>query len=190
MSSSLERLPLGLAPSGVRVRQISYERALEALTEERAQARADAAASEARSRTDAEVRAELTASVDAVIEATLAEREQVENAITESAVAIALEIARQVLRTELEAGRYELEGVVRECLARGTQGRGACQVYVCPSDHERLKDMRLRAATELLVDPGLAAGEVRVESPQGLVVRDPLSVLERITEALGEALRS
>lgn len=190
MSSSPEPLALGFTPTRVGVRQLPYQEALEALTEERAQARVEAARASAQSETDASVRAELTETVNCVIDAMHAERELVESSITETAVTIALEIARQILRVELEEGRYELQTVVRECLAKGTRGRGACQVHVSPTDYERLQDMRLRAATELLADPGLSLGEVRVESPQGLVVRDPESVLERITEALAETQRS
>lgn len=187
-SLSPEPLRLGGVPTDVRVAAVPFEAALEAVWERRAAARAQAAADDARASTEAELLGRLSAAVDAAVAAVEAEREAVETSLTEAAVSIGLEIARHVVRTELDEGRHELESVVRECLAKGTRGRGACQVYTCAEDHARLQDMRLRAATELLVDPSLAPGEIRVESPQGLVVRDPESVIERVAEALRESV--
>lgn len=187
---SRDPLQLGFLPTAVRVAEGPSEQVFEAMVEANAVARAEAAAEAAQERTDTAVRAELAALVDQTIEAVHAERETVESTIAESATKIALQIAQVVLRTELDEGRYELERVVRECLAKGTKGRGECQVFVCQPDFDRLQTMRLRSKTELLVDPSLKPGEVRVESPQGLVVRDPDAVLDRITEALQEALRS
>jgi flagellar biosynthesis/type III secretory pathway protein FliH len=103
-------------------------------------------------------------------------------------VTLGIEVARSILRVELPRERYDLEPVIRECLALGTEGRGAAEVHLNPADAERLADIPLRSGTRLVPDAGVGRAEVRVESPLGVVVREPDACLARAREALLEEL--
>jgi hypothetical protein len=49
--------------------------------------------------------------------------------LAESAVALAVEIARFLLKSEIDAGHYDLERIVRETLSYSGVGRGRCVVH-------------------------------------------------------------
>lgn len=180
MSSSPEHLVLPAEPRAVRVQQGSAAEVLEVMLEERMAERERVAADAAR--------AELASQLERVVEAFATEQAVVQDELARAAACLGVEVARAILRTELDADRYELEGVVRESLSKATEGRGEARVHLSPTDAERLADMRLRAGTELVPDSAVAVGEVRVETDLGLVVRDPDECLDRVREALLEEL--
>jgi flagellar biosynthesis/type III secretory pathway protein FliH len=108
-------------------------------------------------------------------------------ALGADAVDLALEIARQILRSEIRAGRYEVGDLVRETLAHSRTGRGRCTVHLHPDDAAQVEGLRLRSGTLIEPDSGVARGSVHVETPQGLLVREADECLAAIAERLGEA---
>ena len=106
MSSSPEHLVLPAEPRAVRVQQGSAAEVLEVMLEERMAERERVAADAAR--------AELASQLERVVEAFATEQAVVQDELARAAACLGVEVARAILRTELDADRYELEGVVRE----------------------------------------------------------------------------
>ena len=128
----------------------------------------------------AEPVARMTAALEEVVASS-------EARLARSAADLAFAIARTLLRTEVEAGRYDVAAMVRATLADADVGRGTCTVHLHPDDHARVADLPVRAGTTLVADPEVPAGEVQVESALGLVVRSLEEGLENIAErVLGE----
>ena len=107
-----------------------------------------------------------------------------EEAIARGAVEIGLEIARHLLKIEVEAGNYDIEKIVRETLRESRVGRDACVVHLHPKDIERLEGIPFRTGTSLQADDGVPPGEVQVESALGCIVQDIDRALESISERL------
>jgi len=93
-------------------------------------------------------------------------------------------VASQVLRKELEAGRYDIERMVRETLAVAATGRAPCTVRVHPDDAEHLASVRFRSGTTVVADAELRQGSVHVESSHGLVVREIDIILRQLRATL------
>ncbi|MHC4263225.1 MAG: FliH/SctL family protein [Planctomycetota bacterium] len=180
MNSSAERLRLPSTPSAVVVHDGPADQAIAAIFESRARDRERAAADAAR--------AEAATGLEQLAAGFAAEQQSITDELTRAAVTLGVEVARAILRTELDAGRYELEPVLREALGMASEGRGEARVHVSPADAERLADVRLRAGTELVPDNDCTRGEIRVESKLGQVVRDPERSLDQVREALFEEL--
>jgi len=104
------------------------------------------------------------------------------NDLTRDASRLAVEIARTLLRREIDAGRYDIERIVRETLLASGTGRGACALHLNPADVERLKGVVFRAGTVLESDPDIPVGDVHVTTPRGLLVRDVEQALAAIAE--------
>jgi flagellar biosynthesis/type III secretory pathway protein FliH len=96
------------------------------------------------------------------------------------AVELAVEIARSIVRAEVAQNRHDVERIVRETLAASGVGRGACIVHLHPLDAERLKHVPFRSGTKIEADPGVAAGDVHVTTPHGVLVRDQEEILAAI----------
>jgi len=101
-----------------------------------------------------------------------------------SAVDLAVDIARSVVRNEVSLKHHDIEKIVRETLAASGVGRGACVVHVNPVDAERLKPIPFRNGTKIEADPEVAAGDVHVTTPHGVLVRDQDEVLEAIRDRI------
>lgn len=101
------------------------------------------------------------------------------------AAALAVEIARELVRGEIRAQRHDIERIVRETLSASGTGRGACVVHLNPRDAQRLERVHFRARTQIEPDPSVSEGDVHVTTPQGLLVRD----LDHALDALCERLR-
>lgn len=115
--------------------------------------------------------------VAAAVEAARAE-------VGETAVRLALEIASTLLRAEVDAGRYDLERVVRDALEDSGVGRAPCTVHLNPVDLRKLDGVRFRAGTELVGDPAVSPGDVHVATADGLLVRE----LDRAVRSIGERI--
>jgi flagellar biosynthesis/type III secretory pathway protein FliH len=176
MNWSVEALTLPAVPRAVRVHQEPARTVLDRLVAARI--------AEHRETGRASGRAELQPLLEALTARFAGELQELEDQLLRSALEIGLTVAETILHRELRDGRYELEPVIRECLALGTEGRGAAQVHLHPADAERLAEIKLRSGTELVPDPALRRGEVQVASALGLVVREPLAALARVREAL------
>jgi flagellar biosynthesis/type III secretory pathway protein FliH len=169
---SRETLTLPAPPTGVRVLAHGHE-AVMAMRLARARAAGRAAAAEV-----------LNAAV-ARLEALEAESKA---ALAHTATELALEIARTLLRSELKSGRYEIEPIVRATLGEAAIGRSPCVVHLNPVDLARLADVKFRSGTRLEADEGVGRGDVHVETPLGLFVREIDGALAAIGKRLREEL--
>ncbi|QDV04993.1 flagellar assembly protein H [Planctomycetes bacterium Poly30] len=124
----------------------------------------------------------LNAAADRLDEA----REFAEEALSADAVALGVEIARQILKVQIASGDYGLEQIVRSTLSASEIKRGRCIVHLHPADAEMLKDVVFRGETEIMSDGDIPRGSVQLETPRGLLVRDPNAALEEIREQLLE----
>ncbi len=125
---------------------------------------------------------------EAVAELRLA-REASDRAVIEDSTRLALAIAREIVRTEIDAGRYDLERIVREALATSGAGRNACVVHLNPVDIERLAGVAFRVATRLESDPEVAPGDVHVSTQRGILVRDVDAALATLAERFQEDMQ-
>ncbi len=108
--------------------------------------------------------------------------------LAQTAVELAVEVSRVLLRREVAAGRYELERMVRDTLESSSAGRARCVVHLNPADVAALEGVQFRSGTSLQADIGVARGDVHVETSLGLMVRELDGALESMAEALREML--
>ena len=114
------------------------------------------------------------------------QRERLHAEIARSAADLIVEIARRVLRRELDEGRYDIEAIARETLARSGAGREGCVVHLSQQDYEELQGIPFRAGTRLEADPTLGPGDIHVSTRQGLLLREIDEILAALpAELLG-----
>ncbi len=135
------------------------------------------------------VRATLGRALDEAAAALHAAREEALDEVPRAVAVLATAIARQLLAVELDAGRYDVEAMVRETLAASGVGRGSCTVHLHPADASALESCSFRAATKVEADEDVPRGHVHVTTPDGLVVRDLDAALDAIRERLLGELR-
>ncbi len=116
-------------------------------------------------------------------------REEAAASLAKTSVELAVEIARHLLCVEIEAGRHAVERIVRETLLASAVGRGVCVVHVHPDDAADLASATFRSGTRIEPDIGVKRGDVHVETPNGLFVRDLDDALAAIEERILETLR-
>lgn len=92
-------------------------------------------------------------------------------------VELAKAIGSEVVKREVEDGRYNLTAIVQDCfaIARGVE-KGAV-IYLNPGDYESAVaggELRILEKENITIKPdtGLARGGCRVETPYGDVLRD------------------
>jgi flagellar biosynthesis/type III secretory pathway protein FliH len=176
LSSERYRVRLERSPTAARLLATGAEAVL---TERLARARAEGHAQglEEGRRGCAEV-------LDAAVERLSALEAEQHEAVTRTAIEVALEITRVLLRREIGAGNYDMEQIVRSALAEAATGRAPCRVHVNPIDHATLSGVRFRSGTEIAADSGVPRGDVHVETQQGLLVRDSDMALRAIRRRL------
>jgi flagellar biosynthesis/type III secretory pathway protein FliH len=143
-----------------------------------------AARSEGEQRGRALATAEAAGRLDDAAEALARERESLAGEYARQATELALGLARVLVAREVDAGRADLEAMVRETLVGAGTGRGPVAVHVHPRDAELLASVRFRAGTTIVPDVGVARGNVQVHAPHGLLARDLDEALARIRAAL------
>ena len=126
------------------------------------------------------------AALEAATDSLKASREECLAEVTGVAVELGLGIARRLVRTELAAERHDIEAIVRDVLTATKDGRTTTKIYVAPEDATRLSEVTFRAATEVVSDEGVSIGSVRVETPQGVLVRDIDGSMRSITDRLSK----
>lgn len=173
---SVSRIPAHAAPIEARVSDGPFDQALGRLIQRQMQA--------ARVQGARDARAALGVDLDGAMQRLDTAREQAVEQLAHSAVELALEITRSLLRAEIPEGRYDLEAIVREALAFSGTGRGRCMIHVNPSDAEKLEDVQWRAGTAIEPDPDVSRGSVHITTPQGLLVRDLDDAMGSIRERL------
>lgn len=113
-------------------------------------------------------------------------REESDRAVAEDSAKLALVIAREIVRKEIDAGHYDIERIVREALHVSGAGRAECVVHLHAEDLKRLSGVAFRSATRLEADPEVSRGDVHVSTPRGVVVRDLDAALASVMERLKE----
>ncbi len=144
----------------------------------------DAARAQGYADGQAEALAGAAAALSEAAEALDAGREECVGEVTRVAVELGVGIARRLVRTELAADNHDIQAIVREVLAATTERRTTTRIHVSPSDAERLAGVSFRAATEVVSDESVSTGSVRVETPQGVVVRDIDESMRAIADRL------
>lgn len=172
------------SPQGVRLVEGSLDQLARDLDDHRVQTALAAERREAHEEATRTAARALGAAVDLLEDA----RERAVEALSADAVTLAVEIARQILKVEIAAENYDLEQIVRATLAASGVKRGHCIVHVHPQDAAMLDDVVFREETILQPDIDVARGTVHVETPKGLLVREPGAALEEIREQLLEDL--
>ncbi len=124
--------------------------------------------------------------LDAAVERFLETSEAAARGVAEDAANLAVAIAREILRVELDAGRYDLERIVREALQASGAGRSACVVHLHPDDLQRLQGVAFRSGTRLEADPEIARGDVHISTSRGTLIRDVDAALAAVAERLKE----
>lgn len=142
-------------------------------------------------REDGRREAEETAAraLEAAVARIEAERDQALGALAGQAVDLAIAVARTLVRCEIDAGRADVERIVRETLAASGVGRGACVVHLHPADAARLERVSFRAGTVIESDHEVARGDVHVTTPWGVLVRDVDASLDAIAERIRGEIR-
>ena len=118
------------------------------------------------------------------IEALETQRENCVADVASAAVELGLGIARSLVRSELANDRHDIEAIVRDVLSATTDSRTTTTIRVSEGDAARLKEVTFRAATEVLADESVSTGSARVETPQGVLVRDIDESLRAISARL------
>ena len=111
-------------------------------------------------------------------------RERAAEALARTAVEVAVEIARTIVRSEIAGGRHAIESMVRDALAASGAGRDACVIHLNPLDAAALEGVRFRAGTSVEPDEAVARGDVHVSTSQGLLVRETHDALRAVHERL------
>lgn len=137
-------------------------------------------------------REETLQKLGALVEQALADlasqREQASLRLAQDAALLAVEIARELTRSEIRAGRHDIERIVRESLTLSGAGRGEARVHVHPSDAARLSQIPFRVNTTIEADPALREGDVHVTCAQGVLVREIDEALSSLRERLSREL--
>jgi flagellar biosynthesis/type III secretory pathway protein FliH len=163
MHSSADRIKLPVAPTGVHVSNGAFFAALGTAREEGRRA--------------------ALAELEEFVAACRREVDAMRESMLDSAIEIASVLAEAVVQRELAADD-DLSGVVRHCLAGTNEPTAACAVRVHPDALPALERSGLGARVTLRADADLARGEVRLDTPVGTLVHDPLAVLTQARDAL------
>ena len=178
------RIQVGTPCTGVQ----ENERSLEELAAATLGASQDAATEIARKEGHDDAVAHAARALEAAASRLDAAREDAEKALAGNAIDLAVEIARQILKVQISAGDFALEQIVRSTLSASEIKKGHCAVRLHPKDAESLKDVAFRDETVIVADGDIPRGSVQLETPRGLLVRDPNAALEEIREQLLEEL--
>ncbi|MEQ1895331.1 MAG: FliH/SctL family protein [Planctomycetota bacterium] len=133
-------------------------------------------------------RAQAGAPLEAAIERLQAFEQEARAALATTAVELGVEIARTLLRGEIQRDRHDIERIVRTTLAEAATGRAPCVVHLHPADHARLAETKFRSGTRIEPDVGVAKGDVHVETSLGVLVRDVDDALAAVARRLKEEL--
>lgn len=113
-----------------------------------------------------------------------AAREGLADSLAETAAALAVQMLQELLRVELVAQNYDIVEIVRSTIREAGNSPGAMIIHVHPEDAAALAETPLRTGTQVQADPTIRRGDVHLQTPQGLLVRElddcVASIRERI----------
>lgn len=184
MSAARSRLQLSVEVSP------SAARLLGGTLEEYSRARREEADERLRAEGFAEATRGAAAALAQAVQALEEERVTLAERVAETAAALAVDIAQELLRKELAAGNYDLLAIVREALAATGSSSGATIIRLNPADAQTLAEVPFRAGTEIEPDPSVRRGDVQVRTDRGLLAREIDECVATIRDNLAEATRS
>jgi flagellar biosynthesis/type III secretory pathway protein FliH len=174
------QLELTRRPSAIRAvpgTLASYEREQRELREAGLQSAARAAGLAEAQSTSAQAIERAASELDAA-------RAGLADSLAETAAALAVQMLQELLRVELVAQNYDIVEIVRSTIREAGNSPGAMIIHVHPEDAAALADTPLRTGTQVQPDPTIRRGDVHVQTPQGLLVREldecVASIRERI----------
>lgn len=133
--------------------------------------------------------ATLLARIDALTDALVARFEQIEREVADDVVALALDVARQALRSTLVAHPEAILPVVQEALAGLFEDRARIRLHLHPADVGLVRDAlsgRLdMQSCELVEDPSLDAGGCRVVTARAEIDATLATRWQRTLAAIG-----
>lgn len=132
----------------------------------------------------AEAQATSAQALQVAADALDAARAGLADSVAETAAALAVQMLQELLRVELVAQNYDIVEIVRSTIREAGNTPGAMIIHVHPEDAAALSDTPLRTGTQVQADPTIRRGDVHLETPQGLLVREldecVASIRERI----------
>ena len=106
----------------------------------------------------------------------------------QSALELGLVVAKELVLRDVSLGSHDVEAIVRSALVAAGAGRAACVVHLNPEDATSLADVKFRAGTTVESDPGVRRGDVQLQTPMGLMVREMDETLRDLSLRLREEL--
>ncbi len=116
-------------------------------------------------------------------------RKDVVTEAEEQLLELSLGIARKVLMQEIQAGRYEIEPIIKEALCHVSSHKDVV-IRLNPDDHARSEMVRTNdermggGEIRFLADPAVGPAECVVETAEGMIDSSPSGHLEDIAEIL------
>jgi hypothetical protein len=129
------------------------------------------------------VRAELADEVEALVRGCRAEVELLSESLLDSAIELGAVLAEAAVHQRIDVG-LDLAPAVRACFERSGAERSACRVRVHPDALAGLSLNGIAERFECVADRDLEPGEVRLDTPVGVLVHDPLQALGQARDAL------
>ena len=112
--------------------------------------------------------------------------------VSSAVLALALDVARQVLRTELATQPESMLPAIREALdlaSNSGQPGAQAQLMLCPDDaalvREHLHDLLQAGQWRIVEDPTIAAGGCRIITGNGAIDATVATRWQRVSQALG-----
>jgi flagellar assembly protein FliH len=113
--------------------------------------------------------------------------EQAQARLEQQVMELAIDVARTVLMQEVQAGRYEIEAIVREALAQ-VPARQEVVVHLSPADLERCSLAESPApGVRFVADANLAAASCLVETREGVVESSVEASLDAVENAMRQS---
>ncbi len=127
--------------------------------------------------------------LEKVIKALNSPLEQVNEAVEEELLALALAVARQVIRREIEQDPQHILAVIREAMAELPTAARQVRISLHPDDAELVRDTFVSDEDEerpwkILEDKGISRGGCRIESQTSRIDATVEKRLDTVIEAL------
>jgi flagellar assembly protein FliH len=133
----------------------------------------------------------LRSSVESIIDTIVVEREAMWNAMESEITSVALEIARKVIKTEVEQNAAVIEAVVKDSIRRVTD-RGSVRLIVSPDDLKQIRTSRedllqvIDGIKNLVIDADrrIGRGGCMIETTAGSIDSKVETQLEQVERAM------
>lgn len=150
---------------------------------QRVEASAAARVENARREIEDRVRSEVADQVEAVVRGCQAEVDALRESLLDSAIELGSVLAEAAVHQKIEAG-LDLGSAVRACFERSGSEPSEVRVRVHPDALAALAASGVADRFECVGDRDLEPGEVRLDTPVGVLVHDPMQALGQARDAL------